>query len=165
MLRLYLDLAVRAAAQKVIEEPLKREGVDTFRVMDGSALILEVSKNEAAYYAKPSVPDDVLLDSVHRSVFSIISLAFKEDNKWRLHDGTNAISVSIEDKEFLDRVDNNQISFAKNDILICDVRVVQKQTDSGLKTEHTVITVIEHRSAARQLPLPLPPLPPLTEGG
>lgn len=155
LLRLYQDISVRSAAQKVVEEPLKSEGIDSFRVMNGKAIDLEVSRSESSYYAKPVIPDDILLDDTRRSAFSIISLAFKEDNKWRLNDGTNPISVTIEDKIFLDKVDNNQVSFSKGDILLCDVRVVQKQTEQGLKTDYTVIRVVDHRSAARQLPLPL----------
>ena len=107
----------------------------------------EIIKPEAAFFARPQVPDQTLVDDTRRSAFSIISLAFKEENKWRLNDGTNAISAAIEDADFLGKVDANQISFSKWDILLCDVRVVQKQTDSGLKTEYTVIRVVEHRQA------------------
>jgi hypothetical protein len=103
---------------------------------------------------KPEVPEEILTDAVRRSAYSIISLAFKEDNKWRLNDGSNAISVSIDDADFLQKVDNNQASFSKGDILICDVRVIQRQTDSGLRTEYIVERVVERRPAARQLPLP-----------
>lgn len=154
LMRLYQDLSVRAAAQKVVEEPLKTEGITTFEVREGKEVRLSVNKTEATYFAKPTLEDDTLVDSVRTAAFSIISLAFKEDNKWRLNDGVNSISANIEDKDFLDRVDNNQISFSKGDILICDVRVVQKQTESGLKTEYTIVRVVEHRAAARQIPLP-----------
>jgi hypothetical protein len=155
LLRLYQDIPVRNAAQKVVEEPLKSPGINSFKIIDGEVIDLEVHADEAPYYARPVIADDVLLDTVRRSAFSIISLAFKEDNKWRLNDGTNPISATIEDKVFLDKVENNQVAFSKGDILICDVRVVQKQTDQGLKTEYTVIQVVEHRPAARQIPLPL----------
>lgn len=154
LLRLYQDIAVRAAAQRVIEEPLKKEGIDSFEVRDAGGAVVRVEKTEAVYFAKPQIPDETLVNEVRRSAFSIISLAFKEDNKWRLHDGTNSISADIDDEDFLQKVDTNQISFSKGDILICDVRVVQKRTDQGLKTEYTVERVVEHRPAARQLPLP-----------
>ena len=154
LLTLYQDVAVRNATQKVVEEPLKTEGITSFKVVDDARVTLEVSEEEGEYFAKPTIADEILLDDVRRSVFSIVSLTFKEENMWRLNDGTNPINVSIEDKEFLEKVDNSQISFTKGDILICDVRVVQKQTSQGLKTEYTVIKVVAHRSAARQLPLP-----------
>jgi hypothetical protein len=155
LLRLYQDVAVRTATQKVIEEPLQKDGIESFEVREHLHVIVRITKKEAPYFAKPHVPDVTLVDDIRRSAFSIISLAFKEDNKWRLNDGTNAISAAIEDEDFLSKVDANQIAFSKGDILICDVRVLQKQTDAGLKTEYTVVRVVEHRPAVRQLPLPL----------
>jgi hypothetical protein len=154
LLRLFQDVAVRTAAQKVVEEPLKQDGIDSFEVRDGGRSVFRVEKGEAVYFARPQLPDETLIDEVRRSAFSIISLAFKEDNKWRLNDGTNAISATIEDASFLQKVDTNQVSFSKGDILICDVRVIQRRTDDGLKTEYKVIRVAEHRPAVRQLPLP-----------
>ena len=155
LLRLYQDVAVRAATQKIIEEPLNKDGIDSFEARRGAVVVVKVEKLEAVFFAKPEIPDTTLVDNTRRSAFSIISLAFKEDNKWRLHDGTNAISATIEDADFLRKVDANQISFSKGDILLCDVRVVQKQTDAGLKTEYTVVHVVEHRPGARQIPLSL----------
>ena len=155
LLRLYQDVSVRAATQKIIGEPLSKDGIESFEARRGNDSIVKVTKDQAAFFAKPEIPDTVLLDDTKASAFSIISLAFKEDKKWRLSDGSGAFSATIEDADFLSRVDANQISFSKGDILICDVRVVQKQTDTGLKTEYTVVKVVDHRPGARQLPLPL----------
>jgi len=155
LLRLYQDVAVRAAIQKLVEEPLKTEGITSFEVRIGTKTVVQVARAEGVFFAKPEIPDSTFFDDTRRSAFSIISLAFKEDNKWRLNDGMNAISATIGDTDFLTKVDANQISFSKGDILICDVRVVQKQTDAGLRTEYTVIRVVEHMPGARQLPLPL----------
>jgi hypothetical protein len=105
--------------------------------------------------SKPKLADATIIDDVRRLAFSIISLAFKDDNKWRLNDGTGAISATIEDADFLAKVYANQIAFSKGDILICDVRVVQKQAEAGLRTEYTVIRVVELRPGIRQIPLPL----------
>jgi hypothetical protein len=155
LLRLYQDLPVRVAAEKLVEQPLQSDGINSFEVRDRKQTIVEVSKRESAYFRRPEMPDELLIDDVRRSAYSIISLAFKEDNKWRLNDGQNAISATIEDEKFLDKVDRNQIAFAKGDILVCDVRVTQRRTESGLKTEYIVINVADHRPAYRQLPLAL----------
>ncbi len=152
LLRLYQDVAVRTAAQRIIEEPLTKDGIDSFEIRENLKIIIRVNQEEAIFFQKPQIPDEVLLDDVRRSAFSIISLAFKEDRKWRLNDGTNPINATIEDDEFLSRVDNNQVAFSKGDILICDVKVVQRRTDAGLKTDYTVIRVVEHIPAARQIP-------------
>ncbi|MCP4049893.1 MAG: hypothetical protein GY730_04225 [bacterium] len=82
---------------------------------------------------------------------AIVSLAFKDDNKWRLNDGNNSISVLIKDEGFLNQVDKSHISFAKGDLLICKVKKLQWQTEGGLKTEYEVMKVNEHRPAPKQL--------------
>jgi hypothetical protein len=46
------------------------------------------------------------------------------------------------------------VRFAKGDILVCEVKTVQMQSMDGLKTEHTVLRVIEHRQAPTQITLP-----------
>ena len=154
LIRLYQDLAVRTAAQKVVADPLSRDGIDTFEVRENRQPLLTVRKEEADYFEKPEMPSETLVKSTRRAAFSIISLAFKEDNKWRLFDGNTQISALIEDEAFLAKVNANLIAFAKGDILICDVRITQKQTGEGLSSEYVVEKVVEHKPALRQLPLP-----------
>ena len=81
-----------------------------------------------------------------------MSLAFKEGNRWRLTDGQNTFSVQVNDEDFLRRVDANQVSFAKGDVLICKLRTKQWQVEDGVRSEYELVEVVEHRSA-RQLPL------------
>ena len=66
-------------------------------------------------YDGPAVVEhqDLILDEVRQYAFSIVSLAFKEDNKWRLNDGQNTFSVLMKDAAFQHRVNNNDIVFAK----------------------------------------------------
>lgn len=154
VLALLRDVAVRQACGKVLS-PLLRNGVTTFSVGDDTGAFYEVvSRDEVAWFAAPELEDDLLVDDERRMVFSIVSLAFKEDNKWRLHDGSSTIHATIDDKDFLSRVDANQETFSKGDVLICDVRVQQWQTQTGAKTEYTVLLVREHRNAGRQISLP-----------
>ncbi|HMN86456.1 MAG TPA: hypothetical protein PKA74_10765, partial [Bauldia sp.] len=89
-----------------------------------------------------------VFESRFRAPFSIVSLSFKEGNKWRLHDGKSVINAMVEDKDFIDRVNRNELSFAKGDILICDVRVITRQEPKGLKADYFIERVIEKRSAA-----------------
>ena len=158
LLRLYQDFAVRAALQALIQEPLKREGLDTFEARDNDSRKQTVVKDEAEYFTRPEVPEETLIEDTRRSAFSIVSLAFKEENKWRLHDGNALISARIIDEDFLYRVDNNQVAFAKGDVLICDVKMTQTRGREGLKTEYVVERVVEHKPAAQQMALKLEPL-------
>ena len=95
-----------------------------------------------------------MVDEIRRLALSIRSLAFQEGNKWRLFDGQNVITATIEDETFLDRVDRNLVRFAKGDVLICEVRTIQKQGQTGLTTEHSVRRVVEHRPAPARIQLP-----------
>lgn len=153
VLVLLRDVSVRNATSKVLE-PLSRSGIDTFAAGTDSEIAETVTAGEISWFVAPVPTDELLLDDVRKMAFSIVSLAFKEDNKWRLYDGAATIHATITDIEFLSKVDRNQIAFAKGDVLVCDVRVLQWQTTSGAKTEYEVVRVIEHRTSARQIPLP-----------
>jgi len=152
LLRLYQDLAVRKSAEEVLK-PLSKEGIDTFEIREKKKIIETITSDEIHYFAVPEIGDEKIQEYEHESAYSIISLAFREDNKWRLYDGNSTINVSIKDEEFLRKVEQDLISFAKNDILMCRVRTTQWRTDIGLKTEYEVLEVIEHKAGARQLKL------------
>lgn len=152
LLRLYQSLAVRDAASRMIE-PLGQEGIETLTIENAGDKkpLVTVTREDRASFDPPVYEPQTLIRDHRRAAYSIISLAFKEDNKWRLHDGSSQISATIADEDFLQRVDRNLVRFSKGDILVCDVLFEQKQTAKGLVTEHIVERVIEHRPAPRQL--------------
>ncbi|MEG3165566.1 hypothetical protein U1701_13270 [Sphingomonas sp. PB2P19] len=153
LLRLYQDLAVRSALEKVVHKPLQAPGITLVEFGARSLPDQRVTDDDAEAFRTPEIPERILVKDVREAAFSIVSLAFKEDNKWRLHDGSNAVSAVIRDEEFLARVDRNQIRFAKGDVLICEVEFTQKQTAKGLVTENIVTKVKQHIAAPRQLSL------------
>ena len=154
LLRLYQDIPTRVALEGLIRDPLKKKGIETFEIRKNKETLQEVSRDESEFFARPEVSEETLINKT-RIAASIISLAFKDDNKWRLYDGNAPISALIADEAFLRKVNNNQIAFAKGDVLICDVKMVQTRGRDGLKTEYTVEHVVEHKPAAHQMPLNL----------
>lgn len=154
VLALLRELAVREALDKLLA-PLDRDGVDTFATGTEDAVAERVLQAEREWFRTPAIEDAMILDDNRRMAFSIVSLAFREDNKWRLYDGAATIHATITDTRFLARVDQNLEIFAKGDALICRVRVRQWQTTRGVRTEYEVTEVLEHRQAGRKLPLPL----------
>lgn len=157
LLRLYQDLAVRTALEKVVHRPLQNPGISLVEFGHRAAPAQQISKHDASAFKVPDVPERVLVSDTREAAFSIVSLAFKDDNKWRLHDGTSSVSATIEDEEFLRKVNANLIRFAKGDVLICEVEFTQKQGAKGLVTDNVVKKVKEHIPAPRQLGLPLLP--------
>ncbi|HAH11007.1 MAG TPA: hypothetical protein DCL54_14975 [Alphaproteobacteria bacterium] len=151
LLRLYQDIEVRAAAEKVVLVPLRNPSIETFEVREQGRKVVTVTRTEAELFVSPEMAEITLTEGKSLKAFSIVSLAFKEDNKWRLHDGNTQISALIADENFLRRVDASEVSFSKGDILICEVKITQRQAKDGLKTEYVVERVVDHKSPPRQI--------------
>ncbi len=153
VLTLLRDVSVREATTRALM-PLSRDGVTIFSAGTDTDVFETVTRDEVDWFRVPEQANVPILDEHRKMAFSIVSLGFKDDNKWRLYDGAATIHAAITDANFLTRVDNNQISFSKGDVLVCSVRVQQWQTADGAKTEYEVTNVLEHRPAARQIQLP-----------
>lgn len=150
---LYRDLDTRKAAADVVR-PLEREGIDIIAFSGNDGPLEVVTKEEIGSFVAPSAEEEQIVREERNAAFSIVSLAFKDGNKWRLSDGQNTIGVTMADEDFLGSVNRNEIAFAKGDILVCRLLTEQWRTADNLRTEYTVLQVLDHRSAARQLPLP-----------
>jgi len=145
LLDLYKNRQVRAAVEGIVK-PLKQEGFSKFVVKkeQDAQNACEIKKEEVDVFNVPDAVDETLLIVENDIVFSLVSISFKEDNKWRLNNGNSIVNVSIKDEIFLNNIKNNTIAFASGDNLICKVKVIQKSTQDGLKTEYEVLKVIKH---------------------
>lgn len=147
--RVAVDLNVRLALESVIAEPLAKEGIE--RVQLGTPGKVERIQKEEGYYFLVSPNHEAnIFESRYRAPVSIISLSFKEGNKWRVYDGKSQINATVTDEEFLAKVNRNEVAFTKDDILICDFRVITRKEPKGLKSEHFIERVVEHRQASSQ---------------
>lgn len=154
VLELLRNPQVRQALEGALA-PLKKEGITEFYSGTNTKIHETITASEVDLFTFPENEESLIIDETRKMIFSIVSLAFKEDNKWRLNDGNATISALISDEAFLKKVNANKISFSKGDILVCDVRVRQWQTTKGAKTEYEVIEVIEHKRAlSQQMQLP-----------
>lgn len=153
LLQAYQDLRIRRAVEGFVAKPLRKPGISHVLIEDGSHSE-RIDENEAEYFAAPEPDVDIVVDDTRRAAFTIRDLSFDEEGFWKLFDGSNPVKVRIEDEQFLARIENDDIRFAKHDVLVCLVHFVQRRTGRGLENEHTVIEVIEHIAAPRQLRLP-----------
>jgi hypothetical protein len=149
------DVGVRKATQQVLA-PLERPGIDVFALGQGTRVNVTVRDSELSSFISPAADESLIIDDIRDMAFSIVSLTFKEDNKWRLSDGSSTISATISDADFLQAVHSDMKSFSKGDALVCRVRVRQWQTAHGTRTDYEVVNVINHLRAARQVQLPWP---------
>jgi|LQYC01.1.fsa_nt_gi hypothetical protein len=149
---LYIDLKVRKEVENTLK-PLTIDGIETFNVRDDKVIIETVNKDDVKYFTTPEIEDEKIQERETIALYSIHSLSFKEDNKWRLSDGTSTFFVTIKDDEFLRKVNENLISFSKGDILELNLKVITWETKDGMKTEYEAIKILSHKSAAKQLKL------------
>ncbi|HEY4292181.1 hypothetical protein [Luteibacter sp.] len=147
------DVGVRKATEQVLA-PLEKPGISVVALGQGVTVNVTVQDTERAAFVAPQAQEELIIDDIRDMAFSIVSLAFKEDNKWRLSDGASTISAIISDTTFLHAVDDNIASFSKGDSLVCRVRVRQWQTAHGTRTEYEVVEVKKHLRAVRQIQLP-----------
>lgn len=145
LLRAYQDVETRRNIQHMVR-PVKEPGIDRFILRESDQTVQEVTKDDVDSFEAPE-HRELIVDKVSQHAFSIVSVAFRKSNKWRLDDGQNTFSVSMKEEEFRWRVDNNLVAFAKGDILICDLHTAQWQVNDRLKAEYEVVRVVEHRSA------------------
>jgi len=137
---------------------LEQTGIDVLRAIAAKKVILEIEKKDVPALAEIDMEEKVISETEREAYLQIHSLSFKEDNKWRLWDGTSATFYSIEDQEFLRDIDQHSERFGKDDTLKCTVKVTVRLTKEGqLKTEMAIVKVLAHESAARQPRLPLGP--------
>ncbi|PKN77214.1 MAG: hypothetical protein CVU52_01490 [Deltaproteobacteria bacterium HGW-Deltaproteobacteria-10] len=151
---LYRDIKVRQQVENVLK-PLAVEGIDNFQVKDGENVVESVNKSELKYFQTPEIDEEIIQEKETVAMYTIHSLSFKEDNKWLLSDGTNTFFVTIKDEDFLRKVNENLISFSKGDILTLNLKIITWETKDGIKTEYEASKVVDHKSASRQLKLPL----------
>ncbi len=151
--KLYSNVEVRKAVDLVVRPPLEREGIDELSFSDtGGRPFARVKKGEAQWFRAPQL-DNIINQQLIRKSFRIMSLTF-QGAKWRLNDGHSTSWVTIADEDFLARVDRHEESFVKDDILVCEVLMIERQTDKGLKMEYIVEKVLRHIHPPRQLDLP-----------
>lgn len=147
---LFRNLQVRRHVRKVVE-PLTRDGIDVLELHSDTTV--SVSSGDVPAFEPPEMHEIPLLDQVTEMVVAIVSVAFKEDNKWRLTDGERTFFATIEDGAFLERVLRGVESFRNGDMLKCEMRIVQSRDDEGLHTDYHVLEVIQHIPREIQLPL------------
>lgn len=114
---------------------------------------VSIKPEDVPSFDLPAPQDEELSNEVRKMNLQIISLSFKDDNKWRVTDGADPFSAAIEDEDFQKKVDNSEISFSKGDYLVCEVREKQLIIGGSLKKERTIIRVLEHKPAAKQMKL------------
>ncbi|WP_230940496.1 hypothetical protein [Burkholderia territorii] len=144
IVRLYRNRAVRVSLHKVLS-PLEREGIDSFGIVRDDIVELSIERDEVATFSSSDDPGEVVTDTIARKMLTLESVVFKDGNKWRVHDGTSAFFASLDDEQFIAKIDAGE-RFGKGDVLVVDLRQTQIIVDEGLRNEYRIVKVREHRA-------------------
>jgi len=98
--------------------------------------------------------DEILTVNTIKTVVTIEAAAFKENVKWKVKIGEqNSVFVSIEDQEFLEKINNGTELFGKGDVLYVDMESTQILSMGKINVQYTIKKVHEHKRSAEQLSL------------
>jgi len=142
--RLYKTRAVRVFLQKALS-PLELEGITSFGVVRGNDIDLDIGSVELAAFAFSDEQEDVVSDFTGRKLLQIESVTFKDQNKWRVHDGQSAFFTAMDDLDFLAKVNAGE-RFGKGDVLVVDLQHIQTVANGTLRTEFRILKVHQHRA-------------------
>ncbi len=142
---LYENSNLRNSFKKILK-PLETDGIETFEIRNDKKEILEkIEKSEVEYFnITPS--EDIINENISDMYLNLVNVSFKDGNKWKLSNGDNEFYATIEDEEFLYKINNNLISFSKSDSFKATVKTIQSLTENGIKTNYYIRKIIEYKS-------------------
>lgn len=139
------------AVDRFVRQALNAEGMDSITLASDGEKLVSATRDEAKFFV-PVASSKTITDTVIQMGLIIESPSFKDGNMWKVYDGTQTVYVHMQDQEFLDKI-NGGARFGKGDVLIADVRLVQKQAGMKLDAERSVVKVLEHKQGQQQYSL------------
>jgi hypothetical protein len=147
--RMVQDPNIRQPLER-FTEPLREDGVEEIRFEARKGQVSERIEALEAPAFTASSSGDPNSSATFPATYQIKRLFFERGRKWRLSNGAQTIQAEIEDEAFWKKIDASEEAFAKEDYLVCVVRMDQWLSPSGLRTEYAVVSVVDHISPAKQ---------------
>lgn len=141
---LYKNPKLRKSLADVLK-PLKRKGIEVFEARSREGVLEKVEKGEVYYFETNGNDECEVVENCSILHLRLLGISFESGRKWELTDGERKIKASIRDESFLSEINDGSRSFTKGDVL--KVELVSRQTlmGSGLKAEHDIVRVLEHK--------------------
>ncbi|MDR3241190.1 MAG: hypothetical protein LBT37_03340 [Lactobacillaceae bacterium] len=141
--------------RKSVHEVMRPNNLDGMAGIEFSSVKTEkidIKREDYAAFYVPEVPEQELKTEISEAYLKIINVAF-EHGKWKFSDGINQFFATIEDEEFKAQVEKNECQFGSTDTLKVRLRLMQRLTANGLKSEIFIEKVLEHQIGPRQINL------------
>ncbi len=156
VLGLFKDQAIRKSVAQVIHQPLSKPGINVFQLRDAkNNEIITIGEEEKELFCAPEFELEELPVVDSEEYLQIVTISFKEDNKWRFTRGGETFYADILDKNFLEMVDQEKHRFGKKDLLRVTLRSKQFiNKHNELDVSYSIVEVKEIRKSYIQMELP-----------
>lgn len=147
----FIDERINDACNHIVT-PLTEDGVDCVRFRSKDSEDFVIKKGELKDFVASSNTESLSENILPKVGLQITSLNFNEGTKWRVTLGEKTpIYASISDQNFLTRIDLGQEAFAKGDILVADLKMMQTIQNGKISLAYDIVKVWEHRHAFQQV--------------
>lgn len=153
-IELFKAFKVRKSIETIVQSPLKRQGIESVSFIDDNKKETLVTKDEADYFVSPPAEEEMIDERDIEQTLQLVNISFQDGGKWRFSDGNATFYADILDSKFLAKVSHNQAAFAKDDILKVRMKRRQSVVSGAIKTDYTILEIMEHKSAAVTIKLP-----------
>lgn len=128
--------------------PVKNDvGIESVTISKDKIPLLKVCKSEVHYFDCPKPSEEKQDESVYEVSVTVVRPFFVEERKWFVNDGESGFYVTIEDEDFIRRVNNHEEVFGKGDILRVRMRTEQfsSSDERKLKMEYFIEEVLDKK--------------------
>jgi hypothetical protein len=152
-IQLFQAFKVRKSLETIIRTPLRKDGIERVSFKESNTTT-QIVKDESEYFEAPDVAEELIDEQEIEQSLQIVNISFQDGGKWRFSDGNATFYADILDNDFIERVQKNQAAFAKDDVLRARLKRKQVIVTGGIRTDYTIIKILEHRSTAVTIKLP-----------
>jgi hypothetical protein len=150
VLILYDDNSVRNDIRRVVA-PLNSPGIDRFETSDDGVTVERITREDMpAIVATPEVNEAVMvagdspaIETRSVGLFQIVSLNFREGNKWQLNAGHGDFWAEIADPVFLNKVHRHIIVFGEGDVLKAEYVATSIRQGNKIKSDVRIVNVLD----------------------
>lgn len=152
--RLYFNSEVREGLNGVVE-PVRRQGINALRFGQGRNPSSKITREDADYFKPAPLPEEMVNEDIINATIEIVSIAFKEGNKWRFQWSGSVFHAAILDEQFLKSVGARDATFGAGDALRVRARVTTTHNSKGFNQQWEILEVLDHLTGGRADQLPL----------
>lgn len=145
---IFINPQVRDGVRSLVR-PLEQDGVDSVAITAGNAPPEIITREDRDVFAGAPLPEEPVAVDRSTATLEIISLSFRETNKWRFSQGSGTFYATILDEAFLVKVASERELFGAGDALRVELEIRTTRVGTDLRFEYTVLRVIEHMRADR----------------